>query len=39
MVSEAEWEQIALDHPEHRGWELLNGTQIAPGRGSAGGTS
>jgi type I restriction enzyme R subunit len=31
MVSEAEWEQIALDRLEQHGWEPLNGSQIAPG--------
>ncbi len=31
MVSEAEWETIALDRFDQHGWEPLHGNQIAPG--------
>src|SRR5262245_61278305 len=31
MVSEAEWETIALDRLYEHGWETLHGNQIAPG--------
>ncbi|HEX8110713.1 MAG TPA: type I restriction endonuclease subunit R [Kofleriaceae bacterium] len=31
MVSEAEWEEIALDRLFEHGWETLHGNQVAPG--------
>lgn len=31
MVSEAEWENVALDRLFEHGWETLHGNQIAPG--------
>ena len=31
MVSEAEWEDIALDRLFEHGWETLHGNQVAPG--------
>ena len=31
MISEAEWEDIALDRLFEHGWETLHGNQVAPG--------
>ena len=31
MVSEAEWEKIALERLFEHGWETRHGSQVAPG--------
>lgn len=31
MVSEAEWEDIALDRLYEHGWETIHGSKLAPG--------
>src|SRR3954451_18654126 len=31
MISEAEWEEIALERLSEHGWDTLHGNQVAPG--------